>query len=65
MEEIGATMKTMSRCGLGQTSANPVLSTLESFRDAYETRVREDPDGYRRSFDLEQAAGGRRGGSES
>ncbi|MHC4469830.1 MAG: NAD(P)H-dependent oxidoreductase subunit E [Planctomycetota bacterium] len=55
LEQIGETMKGLSRCGLGQTSANPVLSTLRNFRPRYEDLVEEDPDGFRRSFDLEAA----------
>jgi [NiFe] hydrogenase diaphorase moiety large subunit len=51
-EAIGAVMKSTSRCGLGQTSANPVLSTMKNFPAAYESRVTADPNGFRRSFDL-------------
>lgn len=54
-EAIGRTMKTASRCGLGQTSANPVLTSLQSFRPLYDSLVREHPQKYRRSFDLEGA----------
>ncbi len=39
LKELGETIKTTSRCGLGQTSPNPVLSTLASFRGAYERLV--------------------------
>ena len=35
LEEIGATLKTNSLCALGQTAANPVLSTIKHFRDEY------------------------------
>jgi [NiFe] hydrogenase diaphorase moiety large subunit len=52
LEELGQTIKTMSRCGLGQTSANPVLSTLKNFRGVYEALVKEDADGLNRSFNL-------------
>jgi [NiFe] hydrogenase diaphorase moiety large subunit len=58
LDELAAlsrTIKATSRCGLGQTSPNPVLSTLESFRPAYDRLVEADPDGFRRSFDLESA----------
>jgi len=55
MQRIGAVMKATSRCGLGQTAANPVLSTLENFRSLYDDLVAEDPDGFRRSFDLKEA----------
>ena len=35
LEELGQTIQTGSLCALGQTAANPVLSTLNSFRDEY------------------------------
>ena len=40
-----------SRCGLGQTSPNPILTTLENFRELYEARVRKDVD-FVPEFDL-------------
>ncbi|MAE64200.1 MAG: NADH:ubiquinone oxidoreductase [Phycisphaeraceae bacterium] len=54
-EQIGAMMKTCSRCGLGQTSWKPVGTSMKSFRAAYEARVERDPNGFRRSFDLKRA----------
>ena len=35
LEELSHTIKSGSLCGLGQTSANPVISTLTHFRDEY------------------------------
>ena len=35
LEELAATIKAGSLCALGQTAANPVLSTLAHFRDEY------------------------------
>ena len=35
LEELSQTIKEGSLCGLGQTSANPVISTLAHFRDEY------------------------------
>jgi len=35
LEELGQTIQTGSLCALGQTAANPVLSTLKHFRDEY------------------------------
>ncbi len=55
LESLGETVKKTSRCGLGQTSPNPILSTLSNFRHLYEERVSEAPDGQRRSFDLDRA----------
>ena len=55
LQDLGQTVKTMSRCGLGQTSANPVLTTLKNFRAVYEERVTESPDGRQPGFDLSAA----------
>ncbi len=55
MERAATAMKKFSRCGLGQTACNPVLTSLEAFRPMYEALVAEDPNGYRRSFDLAAA----------
>ena len=55
LKELGETIKLASRCGLGQTSANPVLSSLSRFRSLYETRVRPATDGRQGGFDLAQA----------
>lgn len=45
-------IKTTSRCGLGQTSPHPILSTLESFFEDYESRVNMNPDDMIIPFDL-------------
>ncbi len=39
LETLGTAVKTMSRCGLGQTAANPILTTLKNFPALYERRV--------------------------
>jgi [NiFe] hydrogenase diaphorase moiety large subunit len=39
LETLGKTVKTMSQCGLGQTSANPILTSLRNFPDLYADRV--------------------------
>jgi NADH-quinone oxidoreductase subunit F len=41
LQKLGETIKATSLCGLGQTAANPVLSTLQWFRDEYEAHVFE------------------------
>jgi len=38
---IARTVKECSLCGLGQTCPNPVLSTINFFRDEYESHIRE------------------------
>lgn len=48
LKEWGQTIKAMSRCGLGQTSPNPVLSTLENFPLSYTSRLADS----RKPFDL-------------
>jgi [NiFe] hydrogenase diaphorase moiety large subunit len=55
--ELGETIKLTSRCGLGQTSANPVLSSLANFRSLYEARLKPLADGRQAGFDLARAVG--------
>ena len=38
---IAATVKECALCGLGQTCPNPVLTTLQYFRDEYEAHIKE------------------------
>jgi Na+-translocating ferredoxin:NAD+ oxidoreductase RNF subunit RnfB len=42
LEELAETVRETSLCGLGQSSANPVLSTLRFFREEYEAHVLEN-----------------------
>ncbi len=51
IESWGKTIKAMSRCGLGQTSPNPILTTLQNFREMYEAKVSKDKD-FISEFDL-------------
>ena len=39
LESLSETITTASLCGLGQTAANPVISTLKYFRDEYEAHI--------------------------
>ena len=41
LEELAMTLRDTAMCGLGQTAANPVLSTIRYFRDEYEAHIRE------------------------
>jgi len=52
IEAWGKTIKAMSRCGLGQTSPNPILTTLQNFREKYEAAIDKSRD-YVTTFDLE------------
>jgi len=55
LEKLGKATKRMSRCGLGQTSPNPILSTLENFRPIYTEVVRDNTSGLQKSFDVLEA----------
>ncbi len=52
LESLGKSVKTASRCGLGQTSPNPILSTLENFRSEYEKRLVVPEEGRQPGFDI-------------
>lgn len=59
LERIGDTMKNASLCGLGQTAANPVLTTLHYFADEYRAHIEDHrcPAGACRAlirFDIDQ-----------
>jgi [NiFe] hydrogenase diaphorase moiety large subunit len=41
-EALANTVARMSRCGLGQTAPNPILSTMRSFPQLYEARLRRE-----------------------
>ena len=41
LETLAKVIKDTALCGLGQTSPNPVLSTLANFREEYEEHVRD------------------------
>jgi len=56
LEELGKSVKVTSRCGLGQTSPNPILSTLKSFRERYSGLVKAT-DGFHPAFDILSAIG--------
>jgi [NiFe] hydrogenase diaphorase moiety large subunit len=47
-------MKASNRCGLGQTAANPILSTIENFRQLYEDLVIPEEE-FVSTFNLEEA----------
>jgi NADH-quinone oxidoreductase subunit F len=41
LEQLSATLVDSALCGLGQTAANPVLTTIRYFRDEYEAHIKE------------------------
>jgi [NiFe] hydrogenase diaphorase moiety large subunit len=42
LEKTSKTIKTASRCGLGQTACGPIVSSLQSFRNEYQRRICTD-----------------------
>jgi len=55
LQNLGDSVKRMSRCGLGQTSPNPVLTTLKHFRPVYNSLVRDNKTGLQKSFHIMKA----------
>ena len=43
-----------NRCGLGQTAANPIITTIENFRELYEDLV-DDEETFVSTFDMDAA----------
>jgi [NiFe] hydrogenase diaphorase moiety large subunit len=55
MRDLSATIIETSRCGLGMTSPNPILSTLENFPLVYAAMVKPPKDRQRATFDIQSA----------
>ncbi len=53
LEEWGKILK-VSRCGLGQTAGNPILTSIKNFRHLYEEKIQKGKD-YDSEFDLSEA----------
>jgi len=54
LQKYGKIMKAMNRCGLGQTSFNPIITTIENFREKYDALIK--PEGSNvYAFDMEAA----------
>ncbi len=54
LEKWGKQMKKANRCGLGQTAANPILTSLENFTQEYLARIEKGKD-FDTKFNLEAA----------
>lgn len=54
IEDWCSIVKGMSRCGLGQTSPNPIATTIQNFRGLYEAKLQKGAD-YATEFDLAAA----------
>ena len=55
LQKLGGVMKLASRCGLGQSAPNPVLTSLGGFRSHYERQLVQSVAGRQPGFDLERA----------
>ncbi len=55
LQELGETVKVTSRCGLGQTSPNPVLSTIKNFAEVYDGLLKEDDGEFIPTFNINEA----------
>ncbi len=55
LRDLSSTIVETSRCGLGMTSPNPVLSTLESFPLVYSAVTKDSEDGMKATFDIQAA----------
>jgi [NiFe] hydrogenase diaphorase moiety large subunit len=53
IKRLGETIKTMSRCGLGQTAPNPILTSMQNFPELYEAAIK--PVDYIGRFDFAKA----------
>ena len=54
IKNLSRMVKTASRCGLGQSSPNPLLTSLENFEDVFKKRVNPTTD-FNSQFNLEFA----------
>lgn len=54
LEHWSNQMRKANRCGLGQSAANPILSSLENFREEYEKLINREKK-FATSFDLDKA----------
>ncbi|MCX7888340.1 MAG: NAD(P)H-dependent oxidoreductase subunit E [Rhodobacteraceae bacterium] len=60
LRDLSATIAETSRCGLGMTSPNPVLSSLQHFPLVYSALARPRRDGLKATFSIQAAIEGAR-----
>lgn len=60
LRDLSGTIIETSRCGLGKTSPNPILSTLDNFPLVYSAMVKPSEGGIRATFDIQSAIDGAR-----
>jgi [NiFe] hydrogenase diaphorase moiety large subunit len=61
LRHLSGTIIETSRCGLGMTSPNPVLSSLQNFPLVYSALTKPSKDGIKATFDIQSAIDGARG----
>jgi [NiFe] hydrogenase diaphorase moiety large subunit len=55
LENLSTTIIQTSRCGLGHTSPNPILSTIKNFPLVYAALLKEHGDGRQAGFNIQKA----------
>lgn len=55
LKDLAELITRTSRCGLGQTSSKPVVSTIENFPLVYAALLKENKDGMQAAFDIQSA----------
>ncbi|WP_305987741.1 NAD(P)H-dependent oxidoreductase subunit E [Roseibium sp. MMSF_3544] len=60
LKDLSATIIETSRCGLGMTSPNPILTTLQNFPLVYSVVTKPNKDRIRDTFDIQSAIDGAR-----
>ncbi len=60
LRDLSQTIIETSRCGLGMTSPNPILSTLDNFPLVYSAMIKPSADRTRATFDIQSAIDGAR-----
>ncbi len=60
LKDLSATIIETSRCGLGMTSPNPVLTSLQNFPLVYSALTKPTQDGIKATFDIQSAISGAR-----
>jgi [NiFe] hydrogenase diaphorase moiety large subunit len=53
MLEWSEILRKTTRCGLGQTSSNPITTTIKNFRELYDAKVKDTD--YQSDFDMQKA----------
>jgi len=55
LKDLSRTIVKTSRCGLGHTSPNPILSSMRNFPLVYAAVLKDNPDGHHTNFNIQDA----------